>query len=181
MTARHPYKQVIYFLINEGPGATKPKFYTTCLPKVGWHSFRAYAREHQCGVATEEEVRQDRRTPFYFFLRHPYERLRAAWAYHNSQAISLPAHLGRATWTEFCDAVLAGAMDHHWAPQIEGLAREPNRVYRFEDVGSVWSDLTGHALPRLNDVKSSKPVEQYRRTELEEMYWIDHVFWRSAE
>jgi len=181
MTATHPYKQVIYFLINEGPDSTKPKFYTAATPKVGWHSFRAYAREHQCGVATEEEVRQSPNVPFYFFLRNPYERLRAAWAYHNSQAISLPAHLGRASWTEFCDAVLAGVMDHHWAPQIEGLAREPDEVFQFEHVNDMWPRLTGHQFPRLNDVKSSKPVEQYRRKELEQLYWIDNLFWRGAE
>lgn len=181
MTATHPYKQVIYFKINEGPDATRPPFYTAAIPKVGWHSFRAYARQYQCGVATAEEVRQDRNTSFFFFIRRPYERLRAAWAYHNSQAISLPAHLGRASWTEFCDAVLAGVMDHHWAPQIEGLAREPDEVFQFERVGEVWPYLTGHALPRLNDVKSSKPVEQYRRKELEEIYWLDNLFWRGAE
>lgn len=180
MTARNPYKQVIYFMINEGPEATLPPFYTAAIPKVGWHSFRAYARQYQCGVATEEEVRKNTDVPFIFFLRHPYERLRAAWAYHNAQGISLPPHMGHPTWPEFCDAVLGGAMDHHWAPQIEGLAREPIEIHQFERIGEAWPCLTGHEFPRLNDIKSTKPEEQYRRAELEQLYWLDKMFWESA-
>jgi hypothetical protein len=181
MTTTHPYKQVIYFLINEGPNAVEDKFYTAALPKVGWHSFRRYAQEHQCGVATQEEVRADCTHPFYFSIRHPWTRLQAAYAYHQGQGISLPAQLGHVGWEQFVDAVLGGAMDHHWAPQIEGLARQPDRVFRFEDVKYWWPACTGDSLPHLNQVSYPKPEGEYRKQEVMEMYWLDFQAWRNAE
>lgn len=104
----------------------------------------------------------------HVFIRDPIERLESAYQFFREHAPSF-----QPSWQEFIDAVIDGEPNGHWQSQhvfIEKL-RQPY-YHKFEDIGQVWEDVTGKALPRY---QSSQKVElpEYRYIDLKRHYRDD--------
>lgn len=154
-----------------------------CHPKAGSNTIRRAMGVLDRAPMSEGYVTRHTEVPLVMFVRHPYERLRAVWSYFYPLDQPFPAGLPQGMeWTTFINAVLDGAMDKHWHPQVEGLARAPGETYRFEDIDRVWGRLIpGAPLRHLNASKYPKPEEDYGRREIEERYWLDMDYWRSSK
>lgn len=155
-----------------------------CNPKAGSNTIRRAMGVLDRAPMSEEYVTAHTEVPLVMFVRHPYERLRGVWAYFHPLDQPFPAGLPQGMeWTTFINAVLNGKMDHHWHPQMEGLAREPDQVYRFEDIAYWWPKVfpPGTPLRHLNPSRYPKPEDDYKRDEIERRYWLDMNKWIEAK
>lgn len=132
---------------------------------------------------TPEQVRQrGLRTRLY--LRNPLTRFASAWAYftpsnnfpgdpvwRNRQYDFLRDH---PTVEQFTDAVLDGAEDPHWSPQL-AQHMPIDEIRRFEDIEKSFPV----ALPHHNKGRIEKPVLSYRLSDLEDYYAEDLEAWQT--
>ena len=170
-------KQVVYFQL--------PTCILAAMPKVGWHSIRSMARTHFWPVLTEKQV-ADSEIPLAMFIRHPYDRLISVWAYHHNiiergSGVRFPAGLPDDISVErFIDAVLDGAEDSHWHPQMDGLAKHPDILLPFEEMAEKWHKLSDTNLVHMNYSPGDKPDTDYRYVDVLEAYADDLAAWKES-
>jgi hypothetical protein len=171
-------KQVVYFQL--------PDKILAAMPKCGWHSIRRMARTNLWPALSPSEV-YDSGLPLCVFIRHPYERIVSTWAYHRNiidrdGKSGFPAGFpDDVTVEEFISAIIDGAEDPHWHPIMDGLAKTPKLVIRFEDMEARWGEVSDAPLEHLNKSPGPKPETRFRRHEILSMYEDDYMAWFSAK
>lgn len=131
------------------------------------------------------------------FVRHPLERLDAAWSmFRTLRARGLPAGgvlprdivkgapgKAESEYREFVDFALTNDRIQ-WMPQVDLLADDnfnftPNVIHRFEDISDVWRRYYGSQLPHENYFEHVAH-SNYRLDEIVGKYNKDLDLWESV-
>lgn len=120
----------------------------------------------------------------HVFVRDPIERLQSVYKFFRAHPpIEGREERGKMLYSDFIDAVLAGAKNAHWRPVTETLshfAESDVVVHLFENLAEEFP------LGKLAKKNASKPVEQeidltYREAELKTFYAGDYQLRRTAK
>ena len=153
-----------------------------CTEKAGATSIMNALQRARCKRVLPEQIEQlGLRTRLW--VRHPIERFASVWAFFTPVG-SFPRPRSRAhdymaqhpTIEQFTDAVLDGAENEHWLPQL--AQHVPiDEVLQFETINETFPVPIEH----MNKGQIEKPEITYRLDELEIYYGEDLTAWLRAK
>lgn len=149
------------------------------IPKAGLRSMARWLGREFPAVPNSDAMLVSRRVAF---IRHPLGRLESCYSMLCDIAESGMQHGSGApveSWESFVDHVLGGARDEHWDPQTEHCGDVPTEWHRFEDIGSVHSQVWPGPFPHLNR-SERRACRPYRNAELRELYAADLARWSDC-
>tara|TARA_R110000868_G_scaffold31345_2_gene115064 strand:+ start:1625 stop:2128 length:504 start_codon:yes stop_codon:yes gene_type:complete len=137
-------------------GKTNSGAVVAMVQKVGFQSFRHVLRMSGREVSLEEAQAAPVRVQF---IREPMARLRSAYCFYKTiyarRSMPQPGSPQPAdveTWEAFMEYVRANPDNVHWRPQTVVVeAFIPNRLHKFEDIGTTWGQYDSRPFPHLND------------------------------
>jgi len=142
-------------------------------------------------LSNEEALEYETRV---MFVRHPIERLiscysHLSWLTHNDYQYDEIMPIGimdgkgdLAEYRRFIDYILKNN-DPHWDSQYDLMLYNhsfvPNKVHKFDDIGSLWGLYAAGMLPHIN-AWTDRQYNHYRLDELLFKYSKDLELWENA-